>query len=313
MDLAIFATPEAWISLITLMFLEIVLGVDNLVFIAITSNRLPENKQHIGRRLGLAGALLMRIILLCFASFLIHLTAPLFTINLGVYVHDFSFRDILLFLGGVYLVYLGINELREMLGLKDIKAEDEAADSNEAQGTRALTLPRAVATIMAMDVVLSVDSVITAVGLANHLIIMVIAVMLAVILMMVFIDWISEFVKKYPEMTILALCFIATIGILLMLDSAGITSGIEVMDMHAEKLMVYFAMAFAVIIVCVQIRYKNNLRKYRAQRKTERDQTSDPSLEPGSKSDVSKVEGSTSNPNTAPETSKALKNDDTEF
>ena len=113
MDLSIFASPEAWISLVSLIFLEIVLGVDNLVFISITTNRLPEDKQHIGRKLGLAGALVMRIIFLCFASFLVHMTTPLFTIDLGPYAHGFSVRDLVLLVGGGYLIYKGIAELRK--------------------------------------------------------------------------------------------------------------------------------------------------------------------------------------------------------
>ncbi len=187
MDLSVFATPEAWISLITLIFLEIVLGVDNLVFISITTNRLPEEKQHIGRKLGLAGALLMRIVFLCFASYLVHMTAPLFTIHLGPYSHGFSIRDLVLLVGGAYLIYKGVSELREMLKLTEVKA----AHSEEHKALHLITLPQAVGTIMVMDLVFSIDSVIMAVGMADHLIIMIIAVMLAVILMMVFIDPIS--------------------------------------------------------------------------------------------------------------------------
>ena len=125
MDLSIFATPEAsGTSLVTLIFLEIVLGIDNLVFISpITTNRLPADKQHIGRKLGLAGALVMRIIFLCFASYLVHMTAPLFTIDLGAYGHGFSMRDLVLLIGGAYLIYKGISELVDMLRLTEVKAE----------------------------------------------------------------------------------------------------------------------------------------------------------------------------------------------
>ena len=121
-DLSIFATPEAWISLITLIFLEIVLGIDNLVFILITTNRLPEDKQHIGRKLGLAGALVMRVLFLCFASYLVHMTDALFTVDLGPYQHGFSVRDIVLLLGGAYLIYKGITEVIDMLRLTEVKA-----------------------------------------------------------------------------------------------------------------------------------------------------------------------------------------------
>ena len=153
MDLSIFATPEAWISLVTLIFLEIVLGVDNLVFISITTNRLPEEKQHIGRKLGLAGALVMRILFLCFASYLVHMTAPLFTIDVGPYSHGFSIRDLVLLVGGAYLIYKGISELREMLKLTEVKA----AHSEEHKALHLITLPQAVGTIMVMDLVFSID------------------------------------------------------------------------------------------------------------------------------------------------------------
>ena len=258
LDFSIFATAEAWISLVTLLFLEIILGVDNIVFLSITSNRLPTEKQHLGRKLGLAGAMIMRIAFLCLASFLVHLVTPLFTIDLGFWSHGVSVRDLILLAGGAYLIYKGIAELRDLLALKEQKEEAETG----IQGGKRITLPQAVGTIMVMDIVFSIDSVITAVGLADHLIIMILAVVAAVVIMMVFIDPISEFIDRNVEMKILALTFIAMIGVLLVLDSLGINSGIDVLDMHMEKLMVYFAMLFSVIMEFVQIRYKNNLIKW---------------------------------------------------
>ena len=240
-DLSIFTTPEAWISLVTLIFLEIVLGIDNLVFISITTNRLPEEKQHIGRKLGLAGALVMRILFLSFASYLVHMTNPLFTIDLGSYVHGFSVRDMVLLLGGAYLVYKGISELIDML-------------------------PQAVGTIMVMDVVFSIDSVITAVGMADHLIIMIIAVMLAVFMMMIFIDPISNFINGHPEMKMLALTFIVAIGALLVIDACGFHTGIEMLHMPLEKIMVYFAMVFCIVLELIQMRYNYALKAWMAQR-----------------------------------------------
>lgn len=262
-DFSIFTTAEAWISLITLLFLEVILGVDNIVFISLTSNRLPPEKRHIGRKLGLAGAMVMRILFLCFASFLVHISNPLFTINLGFWSHDFSVRDLILLIGGAYLIYKGIRELVDMVKLKELK---EIHGTNEGR-PKTLGLGQAVATIMAMDIVFSIDSVITAVGLAQHLIIMILAVVIAVIIMMVFIDPISDFIDKNAEMKILALTFIAMIGLLLVLDSFGIHSGIEVLDMSMEKLMVYFAMLFSVIMEFVQIRYKTNFEKWQREHK----------------------------------------------
>ena len=266
-DLSGLLSIEALISLLTLIFLEIALGVDNLVFITITSNRLPEEKQHLGRRLGLAGALVSRILFLCFASFLVHMTTPLFAIDLGFFAHGFSVRDLVMFFGGLYLIYKGIVEVRGVLGLdEEREAYEKERKGSEAAGIiKRIGLPQAVATIMVMDIVFSIDSVITAVGLANQLIIMILAVMIAVFIMMAFIDPISNFINKHAEMKILALVFISVIGVLLILDGMGINSGIEVLDMHAEKLMVYFAMVFAFVLELIQMRYGSNLEKFKAE------------------------------------------------
>ena len=249
MDLSIFATPEAWISLLTLMFLEVVLGVDNIVFISITTNRLAPEHQHIGRKLGLLGAMISRCIFLCFASYLVHMTKPLFTLDLGFFQHAFNVRDLVLLAGGAYLIYKGIDELRDVLAL----TEEKAAHSEEHKQLHRIGLGQAIATIMVMDLVFSIDSVITAVGLAEHLIIMIMAVIFAIVIMMVFIDAIADFINRHTEMKILALVFITVIGLLLFFDSLGINSGIEVLGMHMEKLMVYCAMVFAVVLELIQM------------------------------------------------------------
>ncbi len=272
-DLSIFTTPEAWISLITLLFLEIVLGVDNLVFIAITTDRLPAEKQHLGRKIGLLGALFMRILFLCFASFLVHMTTPLFTIPF-IEIHGepmgFSVRDLVLLAGGIYLIYKGIDEIRSVLNLTEEKEQHEPEVHRSA-----ITLPQAVITIMIMDLVFSIDSVITAVGLAQHLIIMILAVIIAVVLMMVFIDAISNFINQHTEIKILALVFIVMIGILLTLDGLGINSGIKILDMHLEKLMVYFAMVFSIILELIQMKYKKNYQMWVARKNREIHSTED--------------------------------------
>lgn len=272
-DLSIFTTSEAWISLITLLFLEIVLGVDNLVFIAITTDRLPAEKQHLGRKIGLLGALFMRILFLCFASFLVHMTTPVFTIPF-IEIHGepmgFSVRDLVLLAGGIYLIYKGIDEIRSVLNLTEEKEQHEPEVHRSA-----ITLPQAVITIMIMDLVFSIDSVITAVGLAQHLIIMILAVIIAVVLMMVFIDAISNFINQHTEIKILALVFIVMIGILLTLDGLGINSGIEILDMHLEKLMVYFAMVFSIILELIQMKYKKNYQMWVARKNREIHSTED--------------------------------------
>ena len=272
-DLSIFTTPEAWISLITLLFLEIVLGVDNLVFIAITTDRLPAEKQHLGRKIGLLGALFMRILFLCFASFLVHMTTPLFSIPF-IEIHGepigFSVRDLVLLAGGIYLIYKGIDEIRSVLNLTEEKEQHEPEVHRST-----IALPQAVITIMVMDLVFSIDSVITAVGLAQHLIIMILAVIIAVVLMMVFIDAISSFINQHTEIKILALVFIVMIGILLTLDGLGINSGIEILDMHLEKLMVYFAMVFSIILELIQMKYKKNYQMWVARKNREINSTKD--------------------------------------
>ncbi|MDO4502461.1 MAG: TerC family protein [Coriobacteriia bacterium] len=263
MDLSFLLSPEALISLVTLIFLEIVLGVDNLVFITITSNKLPKEQQHLGRKLGLAGALVMRVIFLSFASFLVHMVDPLFTVDLGFFSHGFSVRDIVLFAGGAYLIYKGIVELRGVLGLVEEKEEYAKRHDDKPQATvKRIGLAQAVGSIMVMDLVFSIDSVITAVGLANQLIIMIAAVMIAVFVMMAFIDQISDFINKHVQMKILALTFIAVIGVLLVLDGLGIHTGMEVLEMHLEKFMVYFAMVFAFVLELIQMRYVGNLARF---------------------------------------------------
>ncbi len=263
-DFSIFLTAEAWISLLTLVFLEIVLGVDNIAFIALTTNRLPQDKQHIGRKLGLAGAMLMRCLFLCFASWLIHMTEPLFTLSLGPYSHGFSLRDLLLAAGGIYLIVKGVQELMGMLNLDELRAEH--GDAVDVPAHR-IGLAQAVGTIMVMDIVFSIDSVITAVGMAQHLIIMIIAVISAVLLMMVFIDAVSEFINGHPEIKILALVFICAIGVLLALDGFGVHTGVEIeaLGMPLEKVLVYFAMVFSLVLEVVQMSYDKRASEFMEQ------------------------------------------------
>lgn len=260
MDLSIFSTPEAWISLVTLLFLEIVLGVDNIVFIIMTTDRLPARLQPLGRKLGLLGAFVSRTLFLCFASFLVSMTNPLFTAPFIGWQP--SLRDLVLALGGAYLIYKGVTELHATLTLRDEKAENDDGAPRKSIG-----LAGAVATIMVMDIVFSIDSVITAVGLADHLIIMILAVMLAIILMMVFIDAIADFINTHIEMTILALTFIVAIGVLLVLDGLGLHTGVEIeaLGISLEKAMVYFGMVFSLVMTLLQMRYRSNHAKWVAE------------------------------------------------
>ena len=265
MDFSALMTPEALISLLTLTFLEIVLGVDNIVFITLTCNRLPKEKQPLGRKLGLAGAFVSRSIFLCIASFLVHMSQPFFTFDVLGATHGVSIRDLILFVGGIYLIYKGIAELRSVLRLDEEREEYEAGsttENSEQSHVKRIGLPQAIGTIMVMDVVFSIDSVITAVGLAEQLVIMILAVMIAIILMMIFIDQISNFINSHAQMKILALAFITIIGVLLVLDGMQIHTGIEVLGMHMEKVMVYFAMIFTFVLELIQMRYDANLKRF---------------------------------------------------
>lgn len=248
MDLSIFASPESWATLATLLFLELALGVDNLVFISITCERLPKDKQHLGRRLGLAGALATRIVLLLFASALVHMTAPLFTLSLGPLSHGFSVRDVVLLIGGGYLVYKGISEIRQT----SVDASEHQAPS--AFPHKGIGLAQAVVTIAAMDVVFSIDSVITAVGLADQLAIIVIAVIVAILLMMLFVDQISRFVTENPGIKMLALVFMTAIGVLLVSESIGLGTGVEIGSIDLEKAVVYAGLVAAMIVELAKIR-----------------------------------------------------------
>ena len=251
--LSIFTQLQTWLDLLVLMFLEIALGVDNLVFIVITSDRLPERKQHIGRKLGLAAALFMRILLLCCITWVMSLHSTIFTLDfLPGDKGQISVRDLILLVGGIYLMFKGFSEIRHMFTLEDVKESfGELAD-----GRKTIGLGRAIGTIMVMDVVFSLDSVITAVGLVGQLPVMIIAVLAAVLVMMAFIDPISTFINDHSEIKILALAFIFLIGALLVGESV---------DLDVPKSTVYFAMAFALVLEIIQMFYNRKVQEYRDQ------------------------------------------------
>ncbi len=244
---AAFSTSQAWVELLVLIFLEMVLGIDNLVFIAITTNRLPEEKRHIGRRFGLLGALCMRILLLCTITWIVSHNDPLFV--LPVVGTPITVRSLVLIIGGIYLIYKGISELHEKVTLKEELAEVGHPD---ALAARRVGLPQAIVTIMVMDIVFSLDSVITAVGLVGSLPIMITAVILAVLVMIVFADPISDFINDHADIKILALTFILLVGCIL------VCSGLSI---EIPETTVYFAMFFALAVNLIQMLYARNLRR----------------------------------------------------
>ena len=204
------------------MCLEIALGVDNLVFISITSGRLPPEKQHLGRRLGLLGAMVMRCILLCCVVWIMSINVVVVTLPFGVVdgTTPINVQGLVYLLGGAYLIYKGITELVETINepITALKAS-EGDEKAKAAREKTITLPQAVATIMVMDIVFSLDSVITAAGLSGQILVMIIAVIGAVTIMIVFADPIGNFINDNPEIKVVALGFITLVGVELILKA----------------------------------------------------------------------------------------------
>lgn len=221
--LAPLATVDGWIEVAILMFLELALGIDNLVFIAITSDRLPENQKHIGRRLGLAAAMIMRCILLCCVVWIMSINVVLVSLPFGIdgTPTDLNVRDVIFLLGGAYLIYKGVTELREVFAAaKEAPAKQGVAP----EPRKTIHLGQAIFTIMVMDIVFSLDSVITAAGLSGQILVMIIAVIGAVAIMIIFADPISEFINRNFEIKIVALAFITLVGAELVLEAFHIES-----------------------------------------------------------------------------------------
>jgi predicted tellurium resistance membrane protein TerC len=227
------ADPQAWIALATLTGLEIVLGIDNIIFISILVSKLPEHKQPRARTLGLALAMIMRVILLVCLTWIMGLTKPLFTI-LG---NEISGRDIILIAGGLFLLAKSTLEIHDKLEGKEGRALERVPSSYAG----------VLAQIILLDAVFSLDSVITAIGMANQLFIMITAVVIAVIFMMLASGSISRFVEKRPTIKVLALSFLLLIGIALIGDG---------LDLHIPKGYIYFAMAFSVFVEMINLRIR---------------------------------------------------------
>lgn len=236
----LFYNPEAWAALATLTLLEVVLGIDNIVFISILSSKLPANQQPLARLLGLGLAMISRIALLFSIVWVMSLTKSLF----GFAGHDFSGRDLILLFGGLFLVAKSTLEIHERM-------HENANDGNLAK-PKYPNLIAILVQIMILDIVFSLDSVITAVGMANDLPIMVAAVVIAVIVMMVFSNWISEFIDKNPTIKVLALSFLLLIGMVLMADGMG---------QHIQKGYIYSAMAFSLFVEMLNLKIGTRMPK----------------------------------------------------
>ena len=227
--------PQVWIALATLTGLEIVLGIDNIIFISILTSRLPEGQQPGARTLGLTLAMIMRILLLLFLTWIMGLTKPLFTV-LG---NEISGRDLILIAGGLFLMGKSTLEMHDKLEGKEGRVSERAPSSYAG----------VLVQIILLDMVFSLDSVITAIGMANQLFIMVAAVVMAVGFMMLASGSISLFVERHPTIKVLALSFLMLIGMALIGDG---------LDLHIPKGYIYFAMAFSVLVEMINLRVRKN-------------------------------------------------------
>ena len=228
-----FLTSGGILALVTLTFLEVILGVDNVIFISILSTKLPAAKQMKARRVGLLAAMVMRIVLLMSIAWITRLTSPLFT----VFSQDISGRDLIMLGGGLFLLGKATVEIHDRL------------EGEEGQGAArvAPSFAAVIVQIMLLDIVFSLDSVITAVGMAEDLSIMITAVVLAVVIMMFSAEPISMFVNRHPTVKVLALSFLLLIGVSLMGDGLG---------MHIPKGYIYFAMGFSVFVEMINLRVR---------------------------------------------------------
>ena len=220
--------PTAWVALLTLIVLEVVLGIDNLIFISILTNKLPKEQQARARRLGISAALIMRLVLLATISIIVQLTAPLFTL----FGHGFSWRDLILIAGGLFLVWKATKEIHHTVDPDDHK-------DSMVGNTVSMTMGAAILQILLLDLVFSIDSIITAVGMTDEIAIMYIAVIVAVTVMMLAATPLANFIAKNPTIVMLALGFLLMIGMTLIADGMGF---------HVPKGYIYAAMGFSALV-----------------------------------------------------------------
>ena len=236
--LELLTDPQAWIAFATLTALELVLGIDNIVFISILVDKLPAHKQALARRLGLFMAMFMRIGLLLVLSWIIGLVAPLFT----VFGQDISGRDLILIAGGLFLIWKSTGEIHQSL---------EGQEGHASSAVKA-TFGAVIVQIMIVDLVFSLDSIITAVGMVDEIAVMIAAVVASVAMMMVFAGAIGRFVSEHPTVKMLALSFLVVVGVVLIAEG---------FDHHVPKGYVYFAMAFSVGVEMLNIRMRKRAAK----------------------------------------------------
>jgi predicted tellurium resistance membrane protein TerC len=243
MDIAaLLSDPAAWAALITLIVMEVVLGIDNLIFISILSNKLPEAQRSRARRIGISLALILRLALLSTLAFIVGLTQPVFELPWQAPLNEhgdpmfelaFSWRDLILITGGLFLVWKATTEIHEKVD------PNETHGVMDTKGRAAANLGAAIFQILLLDIVFSIDSILTAVGMTEHLPIMITAVVIAVALMMLAADPLANFINKNPTVVMLALGFLLMIGAVLIADGFGV---------HVPKGYIYAAMAFSALV-----------------------------------------------------------------
>lgn len=231
-------SPQAWIGLATLSVLEIVLGIDNLIFISILSGKLPPEQRDKARKMGLSLALITRILLLCSLSWVMSLSNQLWNISiLGLPLPNTG-KDLVLAFGGLFLIWKSTKEIHE-------KVEGHAESTSQL---KAPSFASVIVQILLLDIVFSLDSVITAVGMSNQIPVMITAVVLAMLVMLLFVNQIGAFVEKYPTIKVLALAFLILIGTMLMAEG---------FQQHISKGYIYFAMAFSIAVEVLNIRVRS--------------------------------------------------------
>ncbi|AAY37463.1 MULTISPECIES: TerC family protein [Pseudomonas] len=234
-------SPAAWIALATLVVMEVVLGIDNLIFISILTNKLPEHQREKARKLGIGMALVMRLGLLSTVAYIVQLTEPVFE----VFGQAFSWKDMILIAGGLFLVWKATTEIHHSM---DIKTEEEKALGSVVM----LSMSAAIVQILMLDLVFSIDSIITAVGMTEHLPIMVIAVISAVVVMLVAANPLAKFINDNPTVVMLALGFLIMIGMTLIAEGFGA---------HVPKGYIYAAMAFSAAVEALNMLVRRARRK----------------------------------------------------
>jgi predicted tellurium resistance membrane protein TerC len=240
-DFSVFSNPQTWVSLLTLTFMEIVLGIDNIIFISIIVNRLPREQQPRGRTIGLLLALLFRIGLLLSISWIVGLKAALFTLNLPWMDEPFGVtgRDLILLGGGLFLIGKSTTEIHTKL-----QGEE---DENELAGKGGVSMSSIIFQIILIDIVFSFDSILTAVGLVDNVLIMIAAVILSMGVMLAFSGVVADFVNRNPTIKMLALSFLIMIGVMLVMES---------FHKEIEKGYIYFAMAFSLVVEILNMRLR---------------------------------------------------------